>query len=228
MRPLQDSAASISRIKVFLVDDHPLVREGLQKVIAQEPDLEVCGEAEESNQAYAEIERRHPQVVVLDLSLRRESGLDLIKRLQDLPSPPRILVLSMHDELHYAERALRAGAQGYVMKRESSGKVLSGIRQIVDGKVFVSEAIAELMTRRFVGAGRKPASSTTDSLSDRELEIFRRMGLGQETRRIADELCLSLKTVQTHCAHIKEKLGLENATALMRAAVQWVESERRG
>lgn len=217
----------VVRYQVLLVDDHPLVRDGLATVIQQEPDLCVCGQAEDSEQGYAEAALRKPDVVVVDLSLRGESGLDLIKRLQTLPHPPRVLVLSMHDESFYAERALRAGAMGYVMKRETSGNVVKAIRQIILGRVFVSDAIASQMAEKFVGLRSQKGLSSVERLSDRELEVFRRMGRGQESRRIAEELHLSLKTIHTHCAHIKEKLGLENITELMREAVRWVEHENR-
>ena len=213
--------------RVFIVDDHPLVREGLQKLISQEHDMEVSGEAEDSAQALARIDATAPDVVIVDLSLRGESGFDLIARLGQLARAPKTLVLSMHDEVHYAERALRAGASGYVMKRETTSNIIRAIREIMAGGVFMSEATAALMAKRFVGMGSSLAVSPIDRLSNRELEVFQRIGRGQETRVIAQELHLSLKTVQTHCAHIKEKLGLENATALMHAAVQWTESEKR-
>jgi DNA-binding NarL/FixJ family response regulator len=222
-----DGESPRAAIRVFLVDDHPLVREGLQKLIAQESDMVVCGEAEDATQGLARIEAALPDIVVVDLSLRGESGFDLIERLQGLARPPKALVLSMHDEVHYAERALRIGALGYVMKRETTSNILRAIRQIMAGGIFVSEATASLMAKKFVGIGRNLAVSPIDRLSNRELEVFQRIGRGQETRVIALELHLSLKTVQTHCAHIKEKLGLENATALMHAAVRWIESERK-
>jgi len=215
------------RHPVFIVDDHPLVREGLQKLIANEPDLAVCGEAEEANEAFARIEATKPEVVIVDLSLRGESGLDLIRRIQLLAQPPKALVLSMHDETHYAERALRAGAVGYVMKRETTSNIITAIHEILQGGVFVSETMASQMAKKYVGIGPKLAVSPIERLSNRELEVFQRIGQGEETRFIADELHLSLKTIQTHCAHIKEKLGLENATALMHAAVRWVENEKR-
>lgn len=214
--------------RVFLVDDHPLVREGLRKIIAQEADLTVCGEAEDAQAAFEGIAQTLPDAVIVDISLRGDSGLDLIKRLQDAEQTPRILVLSMHDELHYAERALRAGALGYMMKSESSGKVLEALRQILSGKTFVSASIGAHLAEKFVGLQPRTATAPIDRLSDRELEIFRLIGQGHETRRVAEELHLSLKTVHTHCAHIKEKLGCRNATALMLQAVRWVEDEQRG
>lgn len=212
------------RRRIFLVDDHPLVREGLTRLINQEPDLCVCAEADDAGQAYAGIVRSQPDAAIVDLSLQGDSGLDLIKRLQALARPPAILVLSMHDEAFYAERALRAGAMGYVMKRESSGKVVAALRRVLSGQLFVSPAVTTKAAEKYLRASGAASGSPEDSLTDRELEVFRRIGLGQENRRIAEELHLSLKTVQTHCAHIKEKLGFMNATVLMREAVRWVEN----
>lgn len=210
---------------VFLVDDHPLVREGLEKLIAQQSDLTVCGQADSAATAYDEIVRLHPDVAVVDLSLGGASGLDLIKRLQELPERPAVLVLSMHDDALHAERALRAGARGYVAKRESTRKVIDGIRQVLQGQLFISATIASEVMAKLVGSPSVQSGSSVDKLSDREMEIFRRIGLGHETRRIADDLRISLKTVQTHCMHIKDKLGLESATQLMREAVRWVEND---
>jgi DNA-binding NarL/FixJ family response regulator len=217
-------ASPLARRRIFLVDDHSLVREGLTKLIDNEPDLRVCGEAEDAARAFEKILQCSPDAVIVDLSLQGESGLDLIKRLRTLPKPPPILVLSMHDEAFYAERTLRAGALGYVMKRESSGKVIAALRQIMLGELYVSSAIAARAAEKFLRTSAVASSSPVESLTDRELEVFRRIGLGQETRRIAEDLHLSIKTVQTHCAHIKEKLGYENATVLMREAVRWVET----
>lgn len=223
-----DSAAPVSSVavpaSVFLVDDHPLVREGLEKLIAQQSDLIVCGQADSAATAYDEIVRLKPDVAVVDLSLGGASGLDLIKRLQALPEMPAVIVLSMHDDAVHAERSLRAGARGYVAKRESTKKVIEGIRLVLQGQLFISSAIASEVMAKMVGAASTPVSPV-DKLSDREMEIFRRIGQGHETRRIAEELHISLKTVQTHCMHIKDKLSLASATQLMREAVRWVENE---
>jgi DNA-binding NarL/FixJ family response regulator len=208
-----------------VVDDHALVREGLARLIDQEPDLCVCAEAADAGQAYDGIVETGPDVVIVDLSLKGDSGLDLIKRLQSLAAPPPVLVLSMHDEAFYAERALRAGALGYVMKRETSGKVIDALRRILTGQLYVSAPIAAQAAEKFLRTRSVSSNSPLDSLTDREIEVFRLIGQGQENRRIAEDLHLSLKTVQTHCAHIKEKLGFENATVLMREAVRWVESQ---
>jgi len=222
--PAQPPPAA-GRRRIFLVDDHPLVREGLRQLINQEADLCVCAEADNAGHACQEIALTKPDGVIVDLSLQGDSGFELIKRLQSLPSPPAVLVLSMHDEAFYAERALRAGALGYVMKRETSGKVIAGLRQILLGELYVSPAIAAQAAEKFLRTRSASASSPVDSLTDRELDVFRRIGQGQQNRQIAQDLNISLKTVQTHCAHIKEKLGFANAAVLMREAVRWVESQ---
>jgi len=214
------------RQSILLVDDHPLVRDGLTQLINQEPDLWVCAEAADAAEAYAEIIRSRPDAVIVDLSLHGDSGLDLVKRMQGLPQPPAVLVLSMHDEAFYAERSLRAGALGYVMKSETSGKVIEGLRQVLQGQLFVSPAIAAKAAEKFLLTRTSGAGSTVDILTDREIDVFRRIGHGEENRRIAEDLGLSLKTVQSHCAHIKQKLGFENATVLMREAVRWVDRQR--
>ncbi len=166
-----------------------------------------------------------PEIVVVDLSLPGESGLELIKKLQALTPVPRALVLSMHDEAFFAERALRAGAQGYVMKQETTDKVVEAIRQVLSGELYVSETLASRFARTLAGGRGKLRLPSAERLTDRELEIFRLLGRGFETRRVAEELHLSMKTVQAHSANIKEKLGLENATELLREAVRWVEHE---
>lgn len=215
------------RTKIYVVDDHAFAREWLTNFIEQQGDLCVCGQGSTINESLTEIIRLQPEVVVVDLSLRHESGLDLIKRLQTLTPVPKVLVLSMHDEAFYAERALRAGALGYVMKRETTSKVIEGIRQVLLGQFYVSEPLSNLIAQKYLGRKPEEGASPVAQLGDRELEVFRLIGQGHENRRIAQELHISLKTVQAHCEHIKEKLGLDNATVLIREAVRWVESERR-
>ena len=223
---MNEATTTSARRRIFLVDDHPLVREGLTQLINQEKDLCVCAEAEEAAEAYTGIVRTRPDAVVVDLSLQGDSGFELIKRLQSIqPHPPSILVLSMHDEDFYAERALRAGARGDVMKRETSGNVIAALRKVLNGQLYVSAAVEKQAADRFLRNETGGAGSPVDSLTDRELDVFRRIGQGQENRRIAEDLRLSLKTVQTHCANIKGKLGFENATVLMREAVRWVENQ---
>ena len=224
---MDDSAAkpAVSRRQVFIVDDHPLLRESLATLFDRQPDLHVCGQASDSATAYAEIQRLQPDIAIVDLSLPGESGLELIKKLQALSHVPRALVLSMHDEAFFAERALRAGAQGYVMKHEATDKVIEAVRQVLKGELYVSGALASRFARTLAGGKGKLDMPSVDRLSDRELEIFRLFGRGFETRRVAEELHLSMKTVQAHAANIKDKLGLDNATELLREAVRWVEHE---
>jgi DNA-binding NarL/FixJ family response regulator len=207
-------------IKVLLVDDHPLVREGLANLIRQEADLEICGEAAGEPQALQMIAGVQPDVAVVDISLESGSGLELMKNIKAQYPAVAILALSMHDESLYAERALRAGARGYLMKREAAQKVIQGIRAVLAGQLFVSERIANLLTERFVD-GRSGAASPVEALSDRELEVFQLLGRGLSTRQIGDQLHVGFKTVQAYCARIKDKLQLANATELLRAAMQW-------
>lgn len=214
------------KIKILLVDDHPLVREGVANLIRQQQDLEVCGEAASEPEALQLIGCAQPDVAVLDLSLENGSGLELIKNVKAMHPAVAMLALSMHDESLYAERALRAGARGYLMKREAARKVIQGIRAVLAGQLFVSEKIAASLAERFV-EGRKRVTSPVDQLSDRELEVFELLGHGQSTRQIADHLHVGFKTVQAYSARIKDKLDLANATELLRAALQWNENQRK-
>jgi DNA-binding NarL/FixJ family response regulator len=208
---------------VFLVDDHPLVREWLANLINQQPDLHVCGEAGNRAQALGQITALQPRVAIVDISLDRGSGLELIKDLKAARSSTLVVVLSMHDELLYAERAMRAGARGYVMKREATRSVLQAIRCVLSGKPYLSESIARLMAEKLVEGA--PAGSLVEQLSDRELEVFELLGRGFGSRRIADTLNVSFKTVQAFRARIKEKLNLPNATMLLREATRWYDSK---
>lgn len=210
--------------KIFLVDDHPLVREWLTQLIHQQPDLVVCGEAEEAAPALQAIAATQPAVAIVDIALKRGSGLELVKDLKAQHPSIAVIVLSMHDERLYAERALRAGARGYLMKSETAKKVILAIRQVLAGKIHMSESLAALFAEKFVD-GRLPTSgSLVEQLSDRELETFQLLGKGYETRVVAEMMKVSMKTVQAHCAHIKEKLKLANAAELLREAVRWQEN----
>jgi len=212
------------KIKILLVDDHPLVREGLANLIHQQLDLEVCGEAASEPQALQMIASTGPDVAVVDITLENGSGLELIKNIKAMHPGVAMLALSMHDESLFAERALRAGARGYLMKREAAKKVIQGIRAVLAGQLFVSEKITAMMAERFV-EGRTTPSSPMAQLSDRELEVFQLLGRGQTTRQIADHLHVGFKTVQAYSARIKEKLQLANATELLRAAMQWNDNQ---
>jgi len=215
----------IAPTRVFLVDDHPLVREWLANLIDQQPDLTVCGEAGSAAAALTAIAAARPDVAIVDITLGGRSGLDLIKDLKLMHPSVAVLVLSMHDEALYAERALRAGARGYIMKREVTRKVVLAIRRVQQGRVYLSEQQATHLAEKLVTGATDASESPVTRLSDRELEIFRLVGQGRATREIAEALLLSAKTVQAYYVRIKEKLGVTNANELMREAVRWVEGQ---
>jgi DNA-binding NarL/FixJ family response regulator len=226
MAPVYSMNHSLSKTvadksRVFIVDDHPLVREGLTNLINGQDDLIICGEAKDSVQALDGIMKARPDVALIDISLENESGLELVKQLRSQFPQVALIVLSMHDETLYAERVLRAGARGYVMKHETSKSVLASIRRVLGGDVYVSERIVNRMARRVSSARESVASSPVERLSDRELEIFRLLGQGRTTSQIAEDLNLSLKTVQAYCARAKEKFGVASLTELLRAAIRW-------
>jgi DNA-binding NarL/FixJ family response regulator len=213
--------------KVFIVDDHPLVREWLTTLINQQPDLTVCGEAATANEALRAIITCKPEVAIVDISLKDSSGIEVIKDLKKACHNLVVLVLSMHDESLYAERALRAGAKGYIMKRETTRKVIEALRRVLQGKFYMSEAIAETITAQFVEGKRPGPCSPVDQLSDRELAVFDLLGEGCGSRQIAETLHVSIKTVQAYCARIKEKLNLHTGTELLREAVRHKENKVR-
>ncbi|MFO1449260.1 MAG: response regulator transcription factor [Opitutaceae bacterium] len=211
---------------IFLVDDHPLVREWLASMIALEPDLEVCGQAEDAAVALEAMAKVRPHLMIVDLSLPRGSGLELIKTMRMEHADVRLLVLSMHDEASVAERAFRAGAHGYAVKREAGGRIIDGIRTVLDGKFYASPALtAQLAGRMFTGTMRA-GGSPEERLSDRELEVFNLRGQGLGAKEVADRLGVSVKTVGSYDARIKEKLGLSDAGELMREAVLWRDRQR--
>jgi DNA-binding NarL/FixJ family response regulator len=214
-----------SKVRVFLVDDHPLVREWLTTLIHQQPDLSVCGEAEGAPEALEAMVKLKPDVAIVDISLKGESGIELIKDLKAIEPDIAVIVLSMHDESLYAERSLRAGARGYIMKRETAKKVIAAIRQVVEGKLYLSERLTAVFAEKFVGGESVAVSPSIGQLSDRELQVFQLLGQGYETRQIAQSLNVSMKTVQAFCARIKEKLKLTSATELLREAIRWHESQ---
>jgi DNA-binding NarL/FixJ family response regulator len=212
-----------SRARVLIVDDHPAVREALALRIGGQPDLEVCGEAADTSEALRLVADTRPDVAVVDISLKTSNGFDLIKRLKDRNDRVRMLVWSMHSESLYAERALRAGALGYINKDQATDKIIEAIRRVLEGKVWLSEAMAERMLHRAVGAGRKEVTrSPLEILADRELEVFRLIGEGVKTADIADRLHLSVKTIETYRDRIRQKLNLSDGTKLTHYAVQWV------
>ncbi len=211
--------ACSARRKVLLVDDHPIVREGMALLINREPDLTVCADAEESNAALDAIENLRPDLAIVDISLPGRDGLELLKMIRAKDPQMPVLILSMHGETTYAERALRAGANGYIMKQEATDKVLVAIRRILNREIYVSEQIANRMLRHFAGAHDHRERSPLDGLSDRELEVFRRMGEGQSTRQVAEELHLSVKTIETHQARLKEKAFFTLVPELVQYAI---------
>ena len=215
------------KARVFLVDDHPLVREHLTALIQREADLEVCGEAADAPAALSVISRQSPDLVILDISLKRSSGLELIKNLKELWPKLPVLVLSMHDEMLYAERSLRAGALGYITKEEATVNVLPAIRKVLGGQVYLSERMAGRMVKRMVGGVTEEAGSPLKVLTDRELEVFQMLGRGFGTRQIAEELRLGIKTVESYRARIKEKLQLADGNQLLQHAIQWVQNGTR-
>lgn len=214
-------ASNPKKYSVLLVDDHPIVRQGLALLIDREADLSVCGEAEGARTAFHAIETLHPDIVVLDISLSGPDGLDVLKEIRMKSTALPVLILSMHDESIYAERAMRAGANGYIMKQEATEKVLVAIRRILHGDVYLSDRLTKTMLQQFVRGGPPANSSPLLNLTDRELEVFRLIGEGHGTRRIADELHLSVKTIESYQAHIKEKLALRNARELVQHAIEW-------
>jgi DNA-binding NarL/FixJ family response regulator len=214
-----------SKTKVFLVDDHPLMRQGIAQLINGQPDMEVCGEADDAPTGLKGIEQTKPDAAIVDISLKGTNGIELIKNLRALYKFLPILVLSMHDETVYAQRVLRAGALGYVMKQDAAEKVVAALRRILEGEIYVSEAVGSQMLHQALTGRGKPNASPVDRLSDRELEVIQSIGRGKATREIAKELNVSVKTIESHRAHIKDKLGLKNASELVKFSVQWVENE---
>jgi DNA-binding NarL/FixJ family response regulator len=215
--------------RIFVVDDHPLVRELLGNLLRLQPDLLVIGEAGEPAAALAAIAAEPPDIAIVDISLERGSGLDLIKDLRTQFPSVGIVVLSMHEEITDLERAFRAGASAYVMKRESTGQIVEAIRQVRDGRIFANPAMLAQLTARLMGRSAGDASAPAEVLSDRELEVFRRLGEGHSTRDISEALGVSLKTIQTYCARIKDKLQLDDGQELARVAFRWHEDRlRRG
>ncbi len=212
--------------RVFLVDDHPIVRQGLALLINGETDLMVCGEADGGFAALQAIAEIRPDLLVLDISLSGPDGIDLLKTIRIKEPALPVLILSMHDESTYAERAIRAGANGYIMKQEATEKVLTAIRRIIRGEIYMSERLASRILQHFIRGSATSIDSPLSNLSDRELEVFRLIGEGHGTRQIADELHISVKTVESYQSHIKEKLALRNARELVQHAIQWSVSEK--
>ena len=211
--------------KILLVDDHPLLRTGLAMTLDDEPDFEIVGQAADAEEALDVVDRLDPDLVVVDLSLPGMGGIELVKHLQTIRPQTRTLVVSRHDESLYAERAVRAGAKGYVSKLEAGEKIVAAVRTVLRGGIFLSDDVKDKMLFG-AAAGRDPMASPLEVLSDRELEVFEMTGRGVETKEVAERLHLSVKTVESYRARIKTKLGLTNSTELIAHAVRWVEDNR--
>jgi DNA-binding NarL/FixJ family response regulator len=209
-------------LRVLLVDDHPIVRYGFAQLLSNEVDIVVCGEAVDARGAVDAL-ATHPDVIILDLSLGDTDGIDLIRVLKEAAPRVAVLVVSMHDEMLYAERALRAGAAGYVMKHQATEAIVKAIRSVAAGGIFVSEAVSNRIVQRLVGS--QPGASPLETLSDRELHVLQLLGRGLGTRAIAEQLHISIKTVETYRARLKEKMNLRSGTELLRFAVRWAEGK---
>ncbi len=218
--------ATPARRKVLLVDDHPFMRAGMAQLIDKQPDLIVCGEAGDPQGALRLLGSALADIVLTDISMPGRSGLEFIKDLQALHPDLAILVVSMHDELLYAERVLRAGARGYIMKEAGGDNLLAAIRQILGGQVYVSPKMSAMILNGLSGRKTRDSNSPFQQLTDREFAVFQLIGEGKSTRDIAAQFNLSPKTVDVHRGHIKEKLSLKHATALVRYAVRWVETQK--
>ena len=223
-RKKQPDKAGENKINILIVDDHPIVRQGLAELVNHENDLVVCGQAEDAHQAMKAVKELKPDMAIVDISLKETSGMELIKDINaQYPHLP-VLALSMHDESLYAERALRAGARGYIMKAVATEKVITAIRKILSGEIYISDKMAAKMMRKLVGSSTEINTSPVERLSDRELEVFQLIGKGFGTRQISERSYLSIKTIETYRAHIKEKLNLADAAEMLQYAIQWVNS----
>jgi DNA-binding NarL/FixJ family response regulator len=214
----------VMRKRILLVDDHPMMRAGLEQLINRQPDLTVCGEAGTPQDAFEQLTKK-PDLILTDLTMPGRGGIEFIKDLKAIAPDLSILVVSMHDEVVYAERCLRAGAQGYVMKESGSENLLVAIRRVLGGQTYVSASMSEHILRNLSSRKPRGSDSPIQALSDREFEVFQLIGQGKGTREIAEQLHLSSKTVDVHRGHIREKLGLKDSTALVRHAVRWLETQ---
>ncbi|HKP97286.1 MAG TPA: response regulator transcription factor [Fibrobacteria bacterium] len=215
-----------TKARIYLVDDHPLVLSGLANLIREQPDMSVVGEADDAQKAMEGFKATSPDIALVDISLKGMDGLELIKHAKARFPSLAILVLSMHDESLYAERAIRAGAGGYIMKQEAAEKVVVAVRRILDGETYLSDKMYSHLARRMAGGAERGGISPLRQLSDRELEIFNLMGNGRRIKEIAENLGISTKTVETHCAHLRKKLNLKGSVELMQFAIRWHHSRQ--
>ena len=217
-KKLQETPSAKKR--VLIVDDHPIFRAGLISLVNMESDLSVCGEAQDAAEALAALEKLLPDLILLDMSLPGKGGLELLKDIRALRPTTAVLIISMHDETLYAERVIRAGGRGYIMKQEGPEKIIHAIRKTLGGGIAVSERMASLILDAL--SGPKSGATSVSTLTDREFEVYRLLGQGKEPHEIADALHLSVKTIDTHRMHIRQKLGLRNATELIHHATRWL------
>ena len=210
--------------RIFIVNDYPIVRFGLTQLLNKEDDLTVCGEVDSATETIEVIEKSKPDLAIVALFLRGIDDMELIKSLKQRFSKLHILVFSVHDETIFAQRVIRAGAKGYIMKRAPATEILKAVRRVLNGEIYVSDGMVSKILNQLANGGTSNSSSSLEHLSDRELQIFKLIGKGHDLRKIAKALYLSVKTVETHCAHIKEKLSLKSANELMHFAIKWIDS----
>jgi DNA-binding NarL/FixJ family response regulator len=221
----QRTSKAAAKKQILIVDDHPMMRQGLSQLLKSEGDLAVCGEAETSRQALDQAIRLKPDLVLIDITLPDKNGLELIKDIHAVLPETLLLVISMHDESMYAERVLRAGGRGYIMKQEGGKRLMEAIRQVLSGQIYVSPKMSAKILEGLSGRKAASGNSPVDTLTDREFEVFQLIGQGTSTRLIAEQLHLSTKTVEVHRVNIKQKLNMKTAPDLIRFAVRWIESE---
>ena len=220
-RKSRTAGAAKQRTRILLVDDHPMVRERLAEIINREPDLTVCGEAEDRHEALVAVPAKRPNLVIIDLTLKNSDGLELIKDIRSRWPKLRMLVVSMHDESLYAERAIRAGALGYITKQEATRNIMVAIRRVLEGTIYLNEKIASHIISRLTSHAGAVAATPAELLSDRELQVFDLTGRGLNTVEIADRLSIAVKTIETYRARVREKLKLKNASELLQSAISW-------
>ena len=214
------------KYKIFIVDDHPIVRHGLRQIICVENDLEVCGEAGNVNEAISKISKSQPDLVIVDISLNGDmGGFDLIKAIDERYNNTKTLVISMYEESFYIDRAMRAGAKGYIAKKYAYNTIIDAIRKVLEGGLYLSDNASDILIQNMYQASSKESKSPIDSLSKRELEIFQMIGNGLDTKYIAEKLGLSINTIQTNKRHIKEKLGIKSHNDLIRRAALYIQSK---
>ncbi len=222
-----NSPMETKKNSILVVDDHQLFREGLSQMINREADLHVCAEAGDDKTALEAMQSAKPDMAIIDISLAGSNGIDLIKLIRTSDTETPILVLSMHDESLYAERALRSGANGYIMKQEANKRVRDAIRQVLSGEIYLSEKMSTQLVSKLIGGRNEATKSPMDTLSPRELEVFELIGQGHGTRQIAEAMKLTIPTINSFRARIKEKLNLKNASELVLNAIQWVQNKQK-